>query len=373
MKEKIIGCRHFSLCSGCVYDSCVKPPEQYEEARKYFDNSWHIELPLIQGDVRHWRGRAKLAVRAPDRIGLFEKGSHNVLPIPHCQVHHPKINHAVERFLQAFRQAKLSAYDEKTKKGDLRYIQCLVERRTQKVHLSLVLNRTEANEAWYSFVKNLFEPTFWHSIWFNFNDKPTNTIFGRCWEKVVGQEEIWEEIAGLEVAFGPSHFGQANLAIYEKLVYEIEKNVMPDSRAVELYAGIGVIGLVLARKCSHVLLCEVESHAKSYFEKALAKLAPSHQARLCYKVAKAEECLNLLEGAAVCVVDPPRKGLGPDLMQRILQTPSLEQLIYVSCNWRSLERDLQALPANWTVAKATSYLFFPGTNQIETVAFLSKI
>lgn len=372
MNEKIIGCRHFPACSGCLYNSCETPPEKYVEAKNYFAINWQLDLPLIQGDVRQWRTRAKLAVRAPNAIGLFEKGSHKVLPIPHCQVHHQKINEAVARFLEAFKASSLSAYNEKTQQGDLRYLQCVVERRTQKVQLTLVLNRNDATPEWQALAKSLFEPTFWHSIWFNFNDKPTNIIFGRSWEKVLGLDEIWEEIAEIEVAFGPSHFGQANLAIYEKLVYDIQDNVLANSQAVELYAGIGVIGLALAKKCSSVILAEVESHAKTYYEKAFAKLSPQEQSRLSYHVAKAEECLALLDGAQVCVVDPPRKGLGTELLHRLLKTPSLQQLIYVSCEWHSLMRDLQALPEDWKVNKASSYLFFPGTNQIETLAFLEK-
>lgn len=372
MKEKIIGCRHFPACSGCLYDSCENPPEKYVEAKAYFASHWQLDLPLIQGDVRHWRTRAKLAVRAPASIGLFEKGTHQVLPIPHCQVHHPQINEAVSRFLKAFKAANLSAYNEKTHKGDLRYLQCVIERRTQKVQLTLVLNSSQATAEWHALAKSLFDPTFWHSIWFNFNDKPTNTIFGRAWEKALGLDEIWEEIAGIEVAFGPSHFGQANLAIYEKLVYDIQETILENSQAVELYAGIGVIGLALAKKCSSVILAEVESHAKTYYEKAFAKLPAREQSRLHYHVAKAEECLALLDGAQVCVVDPPRKGLGTELLHHLLKTPSLQQLIYVSCEWHSLQRDLQSLPEGWRVTKASSYLFFPGTNQIETLALLEK-
>jgi len=372
MKEKTIGCRHFPACSGCVYDSCVNPPEKYLEAKKYFATSWQLELALTEGEVRHWRTRAKLAVCAPDSIGLFAKGTHSVLPIPHCQVHHPKINEAVARLLEAFRKANLTAYDEKTKTGDLRYIQCLVERKSEKVQLSLVLNRKKMPPEWLHFLNTLFEPIFWHSIWCNFNDKPINTIFSPSWQHIAGQEEIWEEIAGLEIAFGPSHFGQANLAIYESLVYDIQNNVPAKAKVVELYAGIGVIGLALAKNCSSVLLCEVESHAKHYFEKALAKLPALEKQRLSYKVAKAESCLEFLQGADVCVVDPPRKGLGKELLERILETPSLKQLVYVSCEWKSLERDLETLPSLWKVTKAQSYLFFPGTNQIETVVFLER-
>src|SRR5262249_43932800 len=156
----------------------------------------------------------------PNQIGLFEKGSHLVLSIPNCQVHHPRINQAIAKFLEAFTQSGLTAYDEASHRGDLRYVQCVVERQSLKVQLTLVINRQkDALHAlkWRHFAQDLYDSSFWHSIWLNFHDTRTNAIFGRYWEKVIGQEVIWEEIAGNNFAFGPSHFGQANLKMYEEL------------------------------------------------------------------------------------------------------------------------------------------------------------
>lgn len=375
MKEKTIGCRHFPACSGCVYDSCEEPPALYTQAKEFFATSFGTSLSFVQGDVRKWRVRAKLAVRKPQSVGLFEKGTHHVLAIPSCQVHHPKINQAVSRFLAAFQQSTLTAYDETSKTGDIRYIQCVVERESEKVQLTLVCNSASVSAKCVEFAEKLFDATIWHSIWINCNDTPTNTIFGKAWQKIAGDDELWESIGGLEVAFGPSHFGQANLAMYEQLVTDICQNVTPNRQAVELYAGIGAIGLNLAKTCQSVLLCEVEPHARIYFDKAFAKLCLTLQKRLCYHIAKAEECLNFLHDASLCIVDPPRKGLGEAILRRILTTASIQELVYVSCDWHSLERDLRYMKLNfpeWRVKKAISYLFFPGTNQIETVAFLEK-
>lgn len=375
MKEKTIGCSHFTRCSGCSINSCETPPEIFEQARRFFDGEWAITLRFKQGDCRHYRSRAKLAVRAPALIGLFEKGSHRVLAIPHCQVHHPRINQAISLVLDAFRTSGLTAYDETTHLGDLRYLQCVVERRTGRVQLSLVLNMRTATQAWSRFAKELYACSFWHSIWFNFNNKPTNTIFGPHWEKIIGEEVIWEQIAGHEIAFGPSHFGQANLQMYEKLIVDIQQNVMPNATICELFAGIGVISLALAEKSLSVRLCEVEKHAKHFFDMANKRLPPTLQNKLSYHVGRVEECFELLQEAEVCVVDPPRKGLGETLLKKILTTPTLKQLIYVSCEWKSLERDLRTIRTkypDWKVKDAISYLFFPGTNQIETVAFLER-
>ncbi|MBS0637437.1 MAG: class I SAM-dependent RNA methyltransferase [Verrucomicrobia bacterium] len=357
-----IGCPHFVRCSGCVINSCAQPPEIYEHAKRYFADTWQVDLGFTQGQITGYRSRAKLAVRAPDAIGLFEKASHNVLDIPHCKVHHPQINEAVRRL----KQLSIPYYNETTHTGLLRYIQCVVERSTGRVQLTLVLNGNTP-------IKGLDpDPTFWHSIWYNYNDKPTNTIFGPRWEKIAGEDVVWEEIAGIKVAFGPSHFGQANLEMYEALIQDLQKHILPNANVVELFAGIGTIGMAVAEKSKRVELVELEAHAKKYFDLAKAKLPQEIEQKLTYSTAKAAHA----DGAEVCIVDPPRKGLGPELIKRICNTPTLKQLVYVSCEWKSLERDLSFLRSsyfeNWHVKHAHSYLFFPGTNQIETLVILEK-
>ncbi len=370
-----IGCVHFDRCSGCTINSCKKPPEIFDHASHYFSTHWQLDLKLKQGAIRNWRTRAKLASRPPGVFGLFEKGTHTVVAIPNCQVHHPKINEAIARLEQATKAAALSAYDEKSHKGDLRYVQCVVERQSGKVQLSLVLNMQEANDRWLCLAERLYDPTFWNAIWFNYNDKPLNTIFGKSWEKIKGFDVIWERIAGLEVAFGPSHFGQANLEMYEEMIFDIQKHILKEAIVCELYSGIGVIGLSLVEKSKEIRLCELEASAEHFYSLAKERLAQPLQNKLSYLVGKAQECLSLVEGAEVCIVDPPRKGLGHDLMRKILNTKGIKQVVYVSCEWKSLERDLEYMKVHhkeWKVLWASSYLFFPGTNQIETLLFLQR-
>jgi 23S rRNA (uracil1939-C5)-methyltransferase len=145
---------------------------------------------------------------------------------------------------------------------------------------------------------------------------------------------------------------------------------MPQATVCELYAGIGAIGLALAKKSKEVRLVEVEASAKEYFLQAQQKNGLHN---LSYYVSRAEECVDLVVGADVCIVDPPRKGLGPELLRKIVATPGLKQLFYIACDYTSLQRDLEHLPPDWKVSWACSYLFFPGTNQIETAVLLSQI
>ena len=385
-----ISCTHFQSCPGCVYPSISKPPEIFLQAQGFFQKiKKGFILPLIQGAPTGWRSRAKLVVRASSNpraphIGLFQEGSHEVVEIPLCQVHHPQINEAVKRFQTALQEplaAPLSFYDEKSGKGDLRYIQCIVERRSGKVSLSFVLNFS-INDAmklqvWKTFCKRLIEQDesyFWHSLWLNFNPLKTNAIFGNEWLKIAGQESLWEQIMGLEIPFGPSHFGQANLDLFERLVQEIGHHVEEESRVVEFYAGMGVIGLTLAKKCASVTISEREMSAEHFFLIAKERLAYITQQKLHFVTGAAENEAKLFEGADICIVDPPRKGLDPAFLQKLCTASSIKKLIYVSCNFASFERDCTQILSTSTfqLLDAKSYLFFPGTNHIETLAIFIK-
>ena len=355
----------FCVC-GCR-ENYSTPPLLYEKAKNYFETTWQLPLGYAQGHLTGWRSRSKLAVRAPGDIGLFARGSHTVVNIPHCKAHHPQINEAVKKL----KALNFTSYNEATGVGDLRYIQCVVERASGRVQLALVLNMEKSNAFWQKLINELYEPTFWHSIWCNYNTCRTNTIFGKHWEKVVGDDVVWEEIAGNKIAFGPSHFGQANLEMYEKLILDLQKEILPESTLSELYAGIGTIGLSMASICKEVRLVEVEPHAQSYFIMAKEQLAQPLQEKLIYQTEKAENALTLVEGATSCIVDPPRKGLGEALLHKLLAIKGLKQLAYISCDYTSLERDLAVLPPNWRPTFAKSYLFFPGTNQIETLVIIT--
>ena len=336
-----------------------------------------IDLALEKGRPMGWRGRSKLAVRqGPNgvQIGLFEKSSHCVQSIPHCLVHHPAINEAVKRVLHW----QFSAYDEASHTGDLRYIQCSVEEKSATVQLVLVLNCLPDNEAvmnrWREMLHREFEPSFWHSIWISCNPRKTNTIFGTYWEKVIGKDAIWHTLLGIDTAFGPAHFMQANLEMYEHLLSDLSPHYNPEDRVLELYAGIGTIGIAAARHCRAVTLTEVQEQAKPYFELTRSRLSREISDKIRYLVLSAKESARLVQDADTCIVDPPRSGLGKEVVNALLKGQNMKKLIYVSCGFDSLAADLDYIKKehpSYRVKAAKAYLFFPGTDHVEIAAVLS--
>jgi 23S rRNA (uracil1939-C5)-methyltransferase len=370
----ILQCSYFPTCSGCEIQGNVLSPPILDEIKKYFAShpfSFHTDA------VEGWRSRAKLAVRGTStspQIGLFKRGTHDVIPIPDCPIHHPSINQAVHTIRNWMIAEQIAPYDEKSHTGFLRYLQCVVERKTGKVQLTLVVNTQMLSTTDLEKLKVLEKQTDWHSIWINFQPDSTNRIFGDEWQLISGEPVIWETLAGTSICFHPACFAQAHLNLFEKILLSIKKSVKPNQKIVEFYAGVGVIGLTLADTLTSLVCTEITPFAQACFELAKKQLPVEQQKKVHSKIAASNEGISLLHDADVIIVDPPRKGLDPTLLQAILENTSATQLVYLSCGFRSFKHDAEKLlAAGWHITKAEGYLLFPGTDHVETLVIFEKL
>lgn len=373
-----IDCPHFHLCSGCSRNEDVEHPKAFSEAFQFFEKQGLPPLQLHCGNALRWRCRAKLAVRgswSSPQIGLFEEGSHKVVDIPFCQVHHPLINQAVSLLRAWIIEHRIALYDEVSGSGLLRYLQLTVERVSQKVQLVLVLNSLSQcileNE-----IRKLWDaaPTLWHSVWGNFNSRRDNVILGPEWRLFFGREFLVDEYHNTKVCFHPSSFMQANPEMFEKLLGRLHAFVPADSRLIEFYAGVGSIGLTLVDRCRSIQCIEIAPYAQECFEEACRMMPERMSNKISFVHGAAEKHTALLEQPFdIAIVDPPRKGLNTVLLNALCASTTLKRLIYVSCGWEALQRDCQRLISKgWKLHAAEAFLFFPGSDQIELLCVFDR-
>lgn len=381
LKNLKISCDHFPTCSGCVLNENVTDLALFKEVHAFFSKRGINTLTLTVDKVTQWRCRAKLAVRGSfshPKIGLYKAGTHDVVDIPHCQVHHPSINKGVANVRNMIREAQIHPYDESTGSGELRYLQFVVERKTGKVQLALVFNADGMADPrvrkWLSAVHKLWNSSkLWHSIWLNFNLRRDNVIFNPQWHHLYGDALLWETIAGTEICFQPATFAQANLDLFEKMAMKIQEWVPTQASVTEFYAGVGVLGLTLVHQSRWVRCCELNPSARFCFEEAKDRLPEEMKAKISFYEGEAVKHQELMEDADVVLVDPPRKGLDLALLQALQATKAAKEIIYISCGWIAFQRDCDALlAAGWKIKAAKAYLFFPGSNQIELCAVFTK-
>lgn len=367
-------CPHAAFCSGCLLNE-ERP--LIERAVSFFTKLGIDSYSLQKGCPTGWRTRAKLAIRRQRgklECGLFRRGSHEVVSIPHCAAHHPKINEALSALLSL---SPHLAYDEASGEGQLRYVQLMVERHSGRVQLTLVLNlpNFESSQVhdWEAWAHSLYsqDPARWHSFWINLQPKATNTIFGAQWKLVCGEPLIWEQICGQQIPLLPSHFSQANLEMFDQLLGDLLHLLPEGQRVVDLYGGMGVIGCVVAPKCRSVVVVERDESAQEPFLEAKKRLPA--EVDINYIVGDVGETLDVLNEATTVIVDPPRKGLPPSVVQKLGEREQIRTLFYISCHFHTLERDAQLLlEKGFSISFARSYLFFPGTDQIETLVCFEK-
>lgn len=172
---------------------------------------------------------------------------------------------------------------------------------------------------------------------------------------------LHDTILGHDYSYSPNGFFQINLPVYEMTLSEIRQHIKTN-RVLDLYAGVGTIGLSVARDKN---LIAVECDDSAFQE--LRKNCAGTSAKAIH--ARSEDALEYIEPDQTVIVDPPRAGCGTELIEKLLQVmpPSI---IYLSCNPITQARDAKMLEEKYHIIKVQPYNFFPRTPHLENLMVL---
>eukprot|EP01035_Chromulina_nebulosa_P021474 gene21474-27813_t len=188
----------------------------------------------------------------------------------------------------------------------------------------------------------------------------------------------------METTMGPQIFRQANLDAFERgIIPSILKHIPNDCVVAELYSGIGIIGLNVASKAKLVYCSDSNEFVDDVFDSCVESLPEEHRDKVFYENLPAEEAVNSgqVDEADILIVDPPRKGLSNGVLDLLLDKHStnfaaeLKRLVYVSCGFDALERDLRKVIKSglWKIRSAEGYVLFPGSDHLETLVVLDRV
>ena len=362
----MIDCPHLK-CDACTCLENPLSPNEYKDLITWLQK----DIPLISERFTGSRWKAKLGIRkegAEIKIGLFARGSHNIVDISSCPLHHSSINELILEIKKLLKMYSVSVYSDKTKRGELKYLQIFIQRDTGKGQIVFVVNQEILSKEFFSFLKELKKHPLIHSICININQEKGNAIFGKNWQQVFGPSFLKQKINELDFYFHPASFSQAHLILFEKLVQQIQKEISPKQKVVEFFAGIGAIGLNLLRDADIVMI-ENNPYSKISYDETIKHISNSNHRYLCLDATKA---IDLIDDSNVVIIDPPRKGMGDLMVEKLCQSNN-KKLIYVSCNLKSFKKEAEILMQNgWNMEKIESYLFFPGTDRIELFGIFVK-
>ncbi len=331
------GCEYFGTCGGCQYqhiDYAYQLKQKVAILRETLQRGSGLqfdgEIGVISGPAWHYRNRVQLHFDAR-RAGFRKAGSHQLCPIDHCPISSPMISDAIAKLAQ---MAKASPWPS--------FLQSL-EVFSNEEHLQLVVTDT------------------------------TRPVAARFFEwcaselQAVAPGTIDYQAAGFTFRISRGSFFQVNRFLIDDLVQE----VLRDSSgrfAVDLYAGVGLFSLPLAKRYERVQAIERGGPAFRDLEWNAAQSAPNVATR---KGAAEEFLTTLQESPDLVISDPPRAGIGATGTAELLRLAP-ERLVLVSCDPATLGRDLKHLLSGYELTRLTLVDLFPQTYHFESIAHLLR-
>jgi 23S rRNA (uracil1939-C5)-methyltransferase len=374
-------CRHFGVCGGCVSQDLSYEKQLEFKAQNIRENISH--LGGLQVDVRPtlgmadpWRYRNKMEFAFGERegspfLGLMQRGSFDqVVPITDCHLATPRAMQAVRAGESFARERGLHAFDARQRTGTMRHLVVREGMRTGDLLLNMVsFQATQPDASLVAAMQHLSPNTV---LWTH------NNTFGSVVQAdrlhvLSGSGEISERIGNLKLLVGPFSFLQTNSEMVEVLYNEIasQAQLTGTECVLDLYCGVGAIGLFLAHHARQVVGIESVPEAV-----ALARRNAEVNGIANVEFQRAEvEALSILSLGAIApdvvLLDPPRAGLHPRLLDtlRELRCP---KIVYISCNPAALARDLKALSDLYTIGSVQPVDMFPHTWHIESVVTLTR-
>jgi len=380
------GCPAYGRCGGCnwrhiSYEAeCRYKQEWVQDTLRRVGGVTAPVLPLKGGDTPdRYRNKAQFPVApGPDGrpvIGFYAPRSHRIIPCRDCKLQpagYAAVLDAVEGWMM---DNAVPAYDENAHTGLVRHIYVRQAAVTGEMMVCVVCTKRQL-PAEDDLVARLVQAApQMVSLSVNINPDQTNVILGKRTVTLWGADSIVDRLCGLHFRLSPHSFYQVNHAQTEKL-YRLAAQAAAltgKETLLDLYCGTGTIGLSMAHTAGAVIGVEVVEAAVRDAKKNAAANRIRNARFICADAAQAAAQLAR-EGTQVDVVvlDPPRKGCSPDLIDTVAgMTP--ERVVYVSCDPATLARDLRLFAdRGYRTQWVQPVDLFPRTAHCENVACLVR-
>lgn len=372
-------------CGGCSFRN-VSYDEELKYKRMRVNDALErigkldIEVEEIIGAdcTQNYRNKAQYPVSICDGelfAGFYAYKSHRIICCDDCKLQPIEFKAGLDAFRIWAEKADITSYDENTGKGLLRHIYFRKGFATGDIMACAVINsgKLPQSELLVSLLKEKVAGL--KSVVININREKSNVILGKESKTIWGDDYISDELLGKKFVISPNSFYQVNHAQCEKLYSKARDyaNLGGDEVLLDLYCGVGTIGLTMADSVKQLVGIEIIPQAIEN-AKINAKLNNIDNAKfICADAPKGAEILKS-EGIKpdVIILDPPRKGCAPSLFDTVCQM-NPKRIVYVSCDSSTLARDLKILEEKgYKTKKVSAVDMFPRTPHIEAVCLLER-
>ena len=378
-------CPWAKICGGCDFRHMDYAEELRLKAQRVRDalarlGGWDPgELPIAGAkDLTGYRNKAIFPVgmyKGKADAGFYRARTHDLIPADHCLLQNDAANAARQAVVDFVRENHVRVYDEGTNAGLLRHIFVRTADATGQVMVCLIANgdRLPKEQELCKLLRDRVPALA--SVILCTNTRPGNAIMGEKFRTLWGADAIEDELCGLRFRLSPRSFYQVNHAQAEVL-YEKARTfagLTKSDTVLDLYCGTGTITLHLARDAGQAVGVELVDAAIADAKQNAARNGIDNARFFCADAGQAAQKL-LDEGLRpdVVVVDPPRKGLAPDVVETIARM-NPDRVVYVSCDPATLARDVARFRASgYAPQRAECVDLFPRCAHVETVTLLSR-
>ena len=385
-----VDCAVAGPCGGCSLrhlDYAAELRAKQESVADAFRRIGGLDVPVLDAlpspEVDRYRNKVQFPVgRDKDGapcIGFYAGRTHRIVPCPDCKLQPGVLNDIGNTLCAFFAAHGIQPYDEERGKGLVRHIFLRRGAHSGQIMVCLVCTRPKLphSDELVALLREKFRDIA--TILINVNAKKTNVILGEESVTLYGPGCIEDTLCGVPVRLGPLSFYQVNTLAAERLygVAAEYAQLEPDDVLLDLYCGMGTIGLSMAGHCRELIGVEIIPEAIDSAKANAARMGDAVAAKSRFFCADAGEAAARLaaEGLRpdVIMLDPPRKGCDETTLSAVVQM-SPRRVVYVSCNPSTAARDAAWLEEHgYHAEKVQPVDLFPRTRHVETVVLLSKL
>ncbi len=384
-------CPHPDVCGSCGW-SHIPYQKQLQQKLSDINGSFkiknldlRIEEIIASPKTTHYRNRMDFVIDWQGSVGLREKGKWwRVIDDHTCFLADERIEELFHIVRDWTKTAGLSFYDRKANVGCLRYAvirsttlgQAIItivtstptdDSEKRKIEMALE-NLTELTQK--SSRPLLASGSVHPTILWTVNHTASDVSYGDEMHVIFGDGCIEENISGYRYRISPNAFFQTNPHAASALLDTVREFVgdLSDKTLLDLYCGTGFFSIALAKDAKRTIGIELVADAikDAHVNAELNNL----QDTIEYLASPTENIDWLAYNADIAIIDPPRAGLHPTTLDDLMKPNAPKEIVYVSCNYKNLARELVILSKSYEVESIRAIDMFPHTPHVEVVTKL---
>ena len=385
-----VDCPVAGPCGGCSLrhlDYAAELRAKQESVLDAFRRIGGLEVPVLDilpsPEVDRYRNKVQFPVGVDKNgapcIGFYAGRTHRIVPCPDCKLQPGVLNEIGNALCAFFAQQGIRPYDEQSGKGLVRHIFLRRGAHSGQIMVCLVCTRAKLPHAEQLCTALREQFPAISTILLNVNAKNTNVILGGENHILYGPGYIEDTLCGVPVRLGPLSFYQVNTLAAERLygVAAQYAQLTPYDALLDLYCGMGTIGLSMADQCRELIGVEIVPEAIESAKANAARMGEAVAAKSRFFCADAGQAATQLAAEGlhpdIVMLDPPRKGCDEATLSAVVRMAP-RRVVYVSCNPATAARDAAWLEKNgYHAEKVQPVDLFPRTKHVEAVLLLTKL